>query len=173
MDPVRQSTQPSLAYCTWCLGVVPFGQVRKRLICRRCGRVYRRIDPGASGRRRALRYLIYAAVSGTTPVVFLVAAAALGPDHPMPAPREIATVALAALVSLTCLAHAIRLRLGASRFERLAAWEIHDLERRLCPGMIRSDVIDELSARGWTIGKIRTVLDGLRPDSSRISGAHT
>jgi hypothetical protein len=31
--------------------------------------------------------------------------------------------------------------------------------------MIRSDVIDELSRRGWTIGKIRSVLDGLKPDS--------
>jgi hypothetical protein len=169
MDPARQSTQPNLAYCTWCLGVVPFGQVRKRLICRRCGRVYRRIDPGASGRRRALRYMLYAAVSGAMPAASLAAAAALGPDHPLPAPREIATVVLAALVSLACLAHAIRLRLGASRFVSLAAWEIQDLERRLCPGMVRSDVIDELSRRGWTIGKIRSVLDGLRPDPSEAA----
>jgi hypothetical protein len=116
-----------------------------------------------------LRYLIYAAASGSIPAALLFAAAALGADHPLIAPGEIALAAVSGLIGAACAGHAIRLRLGASRFESLAAWEIQDLQRSLCPGMIRSDVVDELSRRGWRIGKIRSVLDALRPDSTEAA----
>ncbi len=155
-----------LAYCTWCLGVVPFGQVRKRLICRRCGRTYRRIDPGASDRRRALRYLVYSAIGLSMPAALALAAAALGAGHPLFAPRAIAPAMAAGLIGLGCAARAIRLHLRSSNFESLTPWERRDLQRSLCQGMIRSDVVDALSRRGWRIGKIRSVLGALGSDST-------
>jgi hypothetical protein len=170
MDHIQQEDMPpDLGYCTWCLGVVPFGQVRKRLVCRRCGRTYRRIDPGASERRRALRYLIYSAVSCSMPAALALAAVALDGRHPLFSPRVIAQAAAAGLIGLCCAARAIRLHLHASSFESLTLWERRDLQRSLCPGMVRSDVVDALSRRGWRIGKIRSVLGALGPDSSEAA----
>ena len=92
-----------------------------------------------------------------------MAVAAVGPSHPLVTSQAFVVGLLAGLLSLLCLAHAIRLHLGASRFESLNGSESKDLERWLCPGMIRSDIVNELSRHGWRIGKIRSVLSGLSP----------
>lgn len=157
-------TEP-LAYCASCLGVLPFERTGGRLGCLRCGTLYRRWDPGAAMRRRASRYFFYSLASGLLPAAIVVGVAAVGASHPLVTMREAVTGTLAGLLAICCLAHAIRLRLGASRFESLNRSETKDLERWLCPGMIRSDIVDELSRHGWRIGKIRSVLSALSPVS--------
>lgn len=164
--PFSDSNQPEpLAYCASCRGVLPFARTGGRLACGRCGILYRRSDPGASIRRRASRYFLYCLASGLLPAGIVVAVAAVGASHPLVTMREVVTGTLSGLLALICLAHAIRLRLGASQFESLNRSEAKDLERWLCPGMIRSDIVDELSRHGWRIGKIRSVLSGLSPVS--------
>lgn len=163
---VSKSHQPEpLAYCVTCLGVLPFDHSAGRLACRRCGTLYRRCDPGASMRRRSMRYFSYGLASGILPAGIIVAATALGPSHPLVTTREIVFGVLSGLMTVLCLAHAIRLRLSASTFESLNRAESKDLERWLCAGMVRSDIVDELSRHGWRIGKIRSVLSGLKPVS--------
>ena len=163
-EPSRHAATEQLAFCSQCKGVLPFAQVRRaRLECQRCGTLYRRSDPGGAGRRSALRYFIYSCAAGLMASISAAAAAALGPEHPMMAPqRTLFTWVLVAL-SVGCLARAIGLRLHAADFESLTSWEVNDLNRRLCPGMIRSDVVDEMARRGWRIGKIRTALEALKP----------
>ena len=114
-------------------------------------------------RRRAARYLLYAVASGVLPVSLLAAVMADGGSHPLVTTREILYGLVSGLVALGCLARAAGLGLTAAGFESLNRSESQDLERWLCPGMIRSDIVDELSRHGWRIGKIRSVLSGLTP----------
>jgi len=154
-----------LAYCSSCRGVTPMTPSGRQVSCPRCGMLYRRSDPGAAIRRQASRYLLYGLLTATLPAGVVVAVGAVGVSHPLVTVRELVLGALSGLLALLCVAHAIRLRLSASHFESLNRSEAEDLERWLCPGMIRSDIVDELSRHGWRIGKIRSVLSGLSPVS--------
>lgn len=89
--------------------------------------------------------------------------ASVGMQHPLVTPGVLAAVWALVALSVVCLAGSIRMGLHATDFASLTSWERSDLDRRLCPGMIRSDVVDELARRGWPIGKIRTALGALKP----------
>jgi hypothetical protein len=166
-----------LAYCSVCRGVLPFDDVRirmgpirlRRFECERCRTVHRLDDPGAAVKRRTLRYLIYAGTAGMTAAAVGTALAALGNGHPLITTRLLGTAWGMTAMSLGCAARAGWLALGAEDFGRLTPVEREDLHRRLCPGMIRSDVVDVLARRGWSIGKIRTALGSLKPTSRRAA----
>jgi len=110
-----------------------------------------------------VRYAIYAAASGALLLLMTLGVAALGADHPLVTRRDLFLAACLGGMALACAARSVVLSWDASGFERLEPHEVADLPRRLCPGMIRSDVVDELSRRGWRAGKIRTVLMSLAP----------
>ncbi len=163
----EQAVSP--AYCSRCRGVLPFTAAREgafareTLECTRCRTRFRRYDPAAEGRRRALRYLIYGSLSGMLLAAMALGLAALGPDHPAASPRE--TIAMWMLGALTvgCVARSFGLFVVARDYESLEAYELKELDRRLCIGMIREDVVAELSRLGWRPAKIRAVIAGLRP----------
>ena len=171
---MTQQAGERVAFCSSCRGVVPVAQVRQRttvrlggvpiarvrrlrLRCGRCGTLYGHLDPAAAGRHRALRYFLYACASG---LMASLLAATASPPFPL---RETLLAWLLFGICLGCLLRAIGLRLQAADFQSLTPWEVDDLGRHLCPGMIRSDVVDELARHGWPIGKIRTALSSLRP----------
>src|SRR5678815_2607810 len=168
-----QSVEVRLAYCSVCRGVLSFGRAprtpgwlrRSIFECERCGTLHRLSDPARAIRRRALRYLIYSGASGMMASFAAASSASLGADHPPLIPQEALITWLLVGLTLGCLLRAAALGLHAADFERLAPWERQELDRRLCQGMIRSDVVDDLTARGWTIGKIRTALASLKPAS--------
>lgn len=167
-ESARESAE-RLAYCPSCRGVLPFQQAeaelrlsfgsvhlaagrRSGLRCGRCGLVCRPTDPGAAVRRRAVRYLAYAGTAGMSASV--IAWGASVPAH------TILAWAMAALC-VSCLVRSAVLGLASAEFESLSPVEVREMLRALCPGMIRSDVVDELSRRGWRIGKIRSFLQGM------------
>jgi hypothetical protein len=156
------------AYCSVCRGVLPFDADTRRPACRRCGTVFRAVDPGAPVRRRARRYLLYGASAGLAVSLLAAGTALVGSDHPL-ARAWPALLALATLpfLSLGCLVRSAILWDRAGRYERLAPHEWEEVQRRLYVGMIRSDVEQELSRRGWRPGKIRFALDSLRPAARR------
>ncbi len=175
------STSPmatQIAFCGTCEGVLPFRKVQFRaaggvlpglrhpgLMCTRCHGLYACVDPATEGRRRAWRYLLYAAAAAVALVLGAVTSS-LG----SPAPGQTARMAafgLAALLTLTCLGRGLWLAARTSRFESLESYEEEDLQRRLCPGMLRTEVIEELSRRGWRPGKIRSVLASLERRDQR------
>jgi hypothetical protein len=160
------AVQPA-AYCSVCRGVLPFGSDARRPArrsCLRCGTVFRETDPGAAGRRRARRYLLYGASSGLAGSLLAAGTAMVGASHPLSGawPQRIALVILPVL-ALGCLVRSAALWQAAARYERLAPHEWAEVQRRLYVGMIRSDVEEELSRRGWRPGKIRFALESLRP----------
>ena len=166
---LSQSNQSKpLVYCTSCRGVLPFTWSGRRLACTRCDTLFRRSDPGAAMRHQASRFLLYAVASGILPVLVGLSVAALGASHPLVTGREMTVSALVGLLALLCAGNAARLGLAASRFESLNPAESKDLERWLCPGMLRSDIVDELSRHGWRIEKIRTVLSRVSPVSRDV-----
>jgi len=124
--------------------------------CERCGTVHHRDDRAGAIRREALRYLIYTCGAGLAASL----GAALDITHPLGG--DLCLWMLLALC-VACLTRAVYLGLRAADFERLSACERSALDRSLCEGMIRSDVVDELARRGWSIGKIRTALGELKP----------
>ena len=89
--------------------------------------------------------------------------AAVGPDHPLVGGRIVLAAWFLAILCAACIARSAWFALRSVDFARLAPCEMRELDRRLCLGMIRSDVVDDLSRRGWSIGKIRTALAALRP----------
>ena len=166
--PAAYPSGVRLAYCSICRGVLSFGEVRYRRValprtgftCERCGTLHHRDDRAGSIRSEALRFLIYACTAG--------AAASLGAaigTRGTALGRTTGELLLWGLLALcvVCLGRAVFLGLRAADFERLTPVERLDLDRSLCPGMIRSDVVDELARRGWSIGKIRTALGELKP----------
>jgi hypothetical protein len=163
-----------LAFCIRCEGVIPFREVHFRaagpvlpgprhtgLICTRCRSLFTQVDPAAAGRHRAWRYIFYAAGAAAAMVLGAVTSS-MGSASQGLAAVQAAAFGLAVLLTLTCLGRGLWLAAQASRFETLEPYEVEDLDRRLCPGMLRSEVIDDLSRRGWRPGKIRSVLSGLR-----------
>jgi len=106
-----------------------------------------------------MRYLIYAAFAGLVASGSVLEYAILDPQQLPPT----WTLAALVLLSLGCAGRSAFLALRSGDYERLTPWERQDLDRRLCLGMIRSDVVDDLAGRGWRIGKIRTALESLRP----------
>jgi len=162
--PARASLNAAhLAFCSTCRGVLPFDAAREGLVCRRCQTVHRMVDPGALSRRRSARYAIYAAVCGTLLILMALGVAALGADHPLVTRQDLFMAVCLGGIAMGCAARSAALRWDSAGFERLEPHELADLRRRLCPGMIRTDVVDELSRRGWRAGKIRTVLMSLAP----------
>ncbi len=162
--PARASSNAAhLAFCSTCRGVLPFDAARKGLVCRRCQTLHRKVDPGAATRRRSARYAIYAAVCGALLSLMMLGAAALGTDHPLVTRQNLFMAVCLGGIAVGCAARSAALRWDTSGFERLEPHELADLPKRLCPGMIRADVVDELSRRGWRAGKIRTVLMSLAP----------
>ncbi|MGH9870438.1 MAG: hypothetical protein ACREAA_20070 [Candidatus Polarisedimenticolia bacterium] len=156
---------PSLAYCSICRGVLPFetcGRHSSRERCSRCGTEFRRCHPGAPDRRRAARYLLYGSVAGLLTVVVAVGGGKLAPWLSGDVPWA-GTVCLLLALGAGCLARSALALSSASRYEPLAPHEWDEVSRRLCAGMIRSEVEDELWRRGWRPGKVRTILDGLSP----------
>ena len=148
--PARASSNAScLAFCSKCRGVLPFDAAGTRLVCSRCGTVHRQVDPGAAARRRSARYAIYAVICGVLLTLMALGMAALGADHPLVTGRGLFMAVCLSAVAVGCAARSASLRWDASGFEKLEPHELADLPRRLCPGMIRSDVVDELSRRGW------------------------
>src|SRR5262249_16414843 len=135
---------------------------RQRFRCGRCGTVQRPADPGGAVRLGAVRYVIYAAASGMGSAAIALAMAELG-DHPLGGPGVVLSAWALAALGAGCPARPALVGMRASDVERLVAWERGDLQRTLCPGMIRSDVVDALARRGWTIGKIRAVLGAFKP----------
>src|SRR5262245_37746295 len=112
MPAANQDQSELLAYCASCRGVLPFDVSGSRLACRRCGTLYRRTDPGAAIRRRAVRYFLYSLAAGLLPIGIGIAVTAVGPSHPLVTLRETTLGLIAGVVALACLAHAIRLFLG-------------------------------------------------------------
>jgi len=163
----REAVSP--AYCSCCRGVLPFRTARQgafareTLECTRCGTLFRRFDPAAEGRRRALRYLVYAGMSGMILAALALGFAALGPASSPVSTAD--TIAMWLLGGLTvgCIARSFKLMMTASDYESLEPYEVRELDRRLCPGMIREDVVAELSRIGWRPAKIRAVIAGMRP----------
>ncbi len=161
------------AFCSVCRGVLPFEQDAGagRVRCTRCGTLFVRGNPPDPDRRRALRYLAYGSLAGLTLSLHAAARMSLGPEHPLlTGAVHAAAPALLAILAAGCVGRAAMLALLPARFERLAPHEWDEIARRLCPGMIRSDVERELSLRGWGSAKIRTVLGALRPAPVRLSG---
>ena len=106
-----------------------------------------------------MRYLVYSGFSGLAASGAALEYAVLDPER-LPSGWMLAALVL---LSLGCAGRSAWLALHSGDYERLTPWERQDLDRRLCPGMIRSDVVDDLAGRGWRIGKIRTVLESFRP----------
>jgi hypothetical protein len=124
--------------------------------------VFRRRDPGAPERFRAVRYLIYGIVAGI--LTLLVGGGVRGGAWWLAG--EIpwaATVCVLLALAAGCLARSALLWTSAGRYEPLAAYEWDEVARRLCVGMIRSEVEEELWRRGWRPGKVRSILEGLVP----------
>lgn len=160
------------AFCSLCRGVLPFEQDARggRVRCTRCGTEFVRGNPSDPDRRCALRYLAYGSVAGLALSLHAAARMALGPEHPLLAgPVHAAAPALLAALAAGCMGRAAMLALLPARYERLAPHEWDEIARRLCPGMIRSDVERELAMRGWGSAKIRTVLGAMRPARVRSS----
>jgi hypothetical protein len=177
-----QAAAERLAYCCICRGVLPFDEARclvplrlgmltlgslprRGLRCRRCRREFHAVDLAATGRRRAARYGLYAALGGVPALLVGGAAAALGPDYPLLTWRDAGAAWLLGVLALACLARCIVLGLEAARYQRVEASALLELDRSLCPGMIRSDVVDALARRGYSPGQIRSVIERLRPAS--------
>ncbi len=173
-------TGDRLAYCPTCRGVLPFEEVALReplgmlprvfggagragFVCSRCGVLYRLADPAAANRRVSRRFFLYAAVAAAVPLLAAAGAAALGPASPFLGRWPALALGALPALALLCLARGFQLRGRADRYERLEVYELDELARGLCPGMLRSDVEAELFRRGWRMGKIRTLLEGLRP----------
>jgi len=169
---VRREETLSPAYCSRCRGVLPFKAStegafsRETLECTRCRTHYRRCDPASDGRRRALRYLIYGSVAGMMLVAMALGLAALGPDHPVASPRETVAMWLLGAMTVGCIARSFGLYVVARDYESREPYELQELDRRLCIGMIREDVVSELSRLGWRPAKIRAAIAGLRPSAS-------
>ncbi|HKY32336.1 MAG TPA: hypothetical protein VJV23_07370 [Candidatus Polarisedimenticolia bacterium] len=161
--PLPEDAAAAPAFCPSCRGVIPFRRAHggSRALCTRCGTAWRRFDPGASARWNAARYLSYGAAAGM--IASLQAAGAAALKLPMTWEEGITASALLVLAA-SCLARSAALWGRASSYERLQECEWAELERRLCPGMLRSDVHQELARRGWRPGKIRAALDAHRPD---------
>ncbi|HET9480420.1 MAG TPA: hypothetical protein VFP98_01565 [Candidatus Polarisedimenticolia bacterium] len=185
-----QEALERLAYCPDCRGVLPFAEVRvpirsrvrlagsisltgasgrTGLRCGRCATVFLRVDPGPALRARALRYLIYASACGAMLAMMGFAVAALAGTGPFAEGGIAGAGWLMGALLVACLARAWSLHCEATRYESLEPFELVELGRRLCPGMIRSDVFDVLSRSGWRPGKIRTVVSTLRPASRASS----
>ena len=174
-----------LAFCATCEGVLEFHEIPYKasfrigalalaivreggLECHRCGTAYAPVDPAAGDRRGALRHLLYAGVSiGAALSLDMADAVFDGGRHT--AWGETAAGGALGLLSLVCLFRSLWLWTASARYERLNSWEVKELGRRLCPGMVRSDVVDELASRGWRIGKIRSVLESLKPCRRRAA----
>ncbi|HET6374375.1 MAG TPA: hypothetical protein VFG76_13790 [Candidatus Polarisedimenticolia bacterium] len=173
----RKTAAERLAFCWRCGGILPFHEVRHRgrmavgpltlagppraaFSCTRCGTLHTRADAAASGKRAVARHLAYASLCGMTLAAFIfVSGTARAPyEHP----GGIAAMFLVPLAFL-CLGRGLVLHVRAGAFEKLESHEIEELQRWLCPGMIRSDVFEVLSRHGWRAAKIRSVLGALRP----------
>jgi len=169
IDIERGSATPTLAYCSVCRGVLPFGPCGRhagRERCSRCGTEFRRCHPGAPEKRRAARYLLYGVVAGL--LALGVAGGVQGAESWLS--NDVpwaATVCLLLATAGGCLARSALLWSSAGRYEPLASHEWEEVSRRLCVGMIRAEVEDELWRRGWRPGKVRFILDGLHPVRQR------
>lgn len=166
-----------LAFCSVCRGILPFDEVRppsgilssgsSLYECRRCRTTFRLVDPRRAALAAGLRYLVYGAGSGLVLALYGAGLAALGPEHPLAGGWHAVSALVAGIVTFGCLARSLALFAASRRYERLESYEAADLARRLCLGMIRSDVVRELGLKGWRPGKIRSVLGALRPASPR------